>query len=162
MLPSHLSPRIAAAGALTLGWLLAAATPGRAEEPPVKVQIVVILATDRNQKVEDRLKEIAKKVQEKEPSLTGFQVKRSICAKLTPGQEETFKLVDNQKVSVLFKCKTDKDTRCCLTVKPPLMGEITYNTTCDKFLPIITRYQTKDKQRLIIAIMVPPCDAKKK
>src|SRR5262245_33574233 len=144
------------------GFLLGAAVTVRAEEQPIKVQILVILATDQNKKVDGPLMEIAQKVKEKEPSLTGFQVKRRICAKLSPGMEETFKLLDDQSVTVLFKCKTDEDTRCCLTIKPPLMGEITYNTACSKFLPIITRYQTKDKERLIIAIMVPPCESKKK
>ena len=144
-----------------VGWL-AAAPPCRADEPEIKVHIVAILATEKDKQIDPRLKDIAKKVQEKEPQLTGFQVNRCICAKLTAGKEETFKLVDNQTVTVLFKCKTDKDTRCCLTVKAPRMGEVTYNTTCEKFFPIVTRYQTKEKQRLILAIMVPPCEKKKK
>jgi len=44
-----------------------------------------------------------------------------------------------------------------MTIKPPTLGEITYSTTCEKFFPIVTRYVTKDKERLIIAIMVEPC-----
>jgi hypothetical protein len=41
-----------------------------------------------------------------------------------------------------------------------MMGEVEYTTCCGKFFPIITRYQTKDKERLIIAIRVQPCNKK--
>ena len=34
------------------------------------------------------------------------------------------------------------------------MGEITYDTCCGKFLPIITPFRTKDKELLIIAVCV--------
>ena len=46
--------------------------------------------------------------------------------------------------------------RVRLAVKAPLAGEITYTTCCSKFFPIMTRYLTKDNERLIIAIMVKP------
>jgi hypothetical protein len=42
------------------------------------------------------------------------------------------------------------------------MGEITYSCCCGKYFPIITRYQTKDNERLIIAIGVHCCDKEKK
>ena len=47
-------------------------------------------------------------------------------------------------------------------IPPPLVGEITYMTICGKFFPIVTRYQTKDKDRLIIAVMVKPCNGEKR
>jgi hypothetical protein len=32
-----------------------------------------------------------------------------------------------------------------------------YTSACGKFFPIVTRYQTKERERLIIAIMVRCC-----
>ena len=38
-----------------------------------------------------------------------------------------------------------------MTVKPPMVGQITYTTCCEKFFPIVTRHVTKEKDRLITA-----------
>ena len=51
----------------------------------------------------------------------------------------------------------DSKNRVGLTVKAPLQGEIQYTTCCGKFFPIVTRYQTKNKELLIVAIRVQPC-----
>ena len=51
----------------------------------------------------------------------------------------------------------DSKNRVGLTMKAPLQGEIQYTTCCGKFFPIVTRYQTKDKEVLILAIRVQPC-----
>jgi hypothetical protein len=34
-------------------------------------------------------------------------------------------------------------------------------TICDKFLPIVTRYRTTNKELLILAVRVQPCPGKK-
>ena len=47
--------------------------------------------------------------------------------------------------------------RVSLSILAPSMGEIEYQTVCGKFLPIVTRYQTKSKERLILAVRVQPC-----
>jgi hypothetical protein len=47
-----------------------------------------------------------------------------------------------------------------LAVTPPLQGEIVYGCACGKFLPIITRFQTRDGERLILAVRVEPCHRK--
>ena len=44
-----------------------------------------------------------------------------------------------------------------MTIKPPMLGDITYTTCCERFFPIVTRHVTQDKERLIIAIMVEQC-----
>jgi hypothetical protein len=41
------------------------------------------------------------------------------------------------------------------------VGEITYSTICGKCFPIVTRFQTKDRERLIVAVMVRPCNGAK-
>ena len=73
------------------------------------------------------------------------------------GRRRSFKLVEDQFVEVTVKHKSKGGDKVCLVVKPPMVGEIKYSTTCGKFFPIVTRYQTKSQERLIIAIMVPPC-----
>ena len=135
--------------------LAAEPTPQPRAKEEVKVCVLAVLATDQNNKIDKRVECIAKEVQKKEPTLTGFRMATTNCKPLTAGARESFPLVEGEVASVLVegKCKGD---RVRLTVKAPLMGEITYSTTCGKYFPIVTRYQTKDRDRLIIAVMVKP------
>lgn len=135
--------------------LLGGATPGRAQE--VRVTVVVILATDRNTSVDGELECIAKEIRKKEPSLTGFRLGEITRKSLTVGKKETFQLVDDRVATVLVRHGANEKNRVGLTIKPPNMGEVTYSTCCGKFFPIVTRYQTKDRDRLILAIRVQPC-----
>ncbi len=48
----------------------------------------------------------------------------------------------------------DAENRISVSVTPPEQGEIAYRTVPGKFLPIVTRLQTKDRQRLIFAVRV--------
>src|SRR5207245_2211377 len=50
----------------------------------------------------------------------------------------------------------------CRADEPEIKVHIVAILATEKFFPIVTRYQTKEKQRLILAIMVPPCEKKKK
>ena len=136
--------------------LVGAAPKGRAEE--VKVTLVVILATERNSEVARELKSIAREVQKTYPHLTGFRLGEITSKALTVGKKEKFALVDDEVATVLVHHAADSKNRVGLTVKAPLQGEIQYLTCCGKFLPIVTRYQTKeDKECLILAIRVQPC-----
>jgi hypothetical protein len=128
-----------------------------APEEEVDVSVVVILATDRNTTVDEELTCIAKEVQKKHPKLTGFHLEKVICESLPVGKKHTFKLVDEEAATVLIRHGANKQNRVGLTVKAPDQGEITYTTCCGKFFPIVTRYSTKDKERLILAIRVQPC-----
>jgi hypothetical protein len=146
-------------GALAVVAAFQAVTPKvRAQE--VKVTVVTILATKCNNDVDRRLECVAREVRKKEPGLTGFRVERLTCKSVKLGAENSFRLVDNQEATVVVRHGADKNNRVGLTVKPPLMGEVDYTTCCGKFLLIITRYQTKDKERLIIAVRVQPCNKK--
>jgi hypothetical protein len=78
------------------------------------------------------------------------------------GTKETFSLIDCKEAAVTVRHGCDKNGRVELTVKAPCVGEITYITCCKKYFPIMTRYQTKDKDRLIIAVMVQPCKGGRK
>jgi hypothetical protein len=132
----------------------------RAEEK-IHVTVVAIFATDQNKKVEPRLECLAKEVQKTDPKLTGFRLAKCSCQKVEVGKKVEFPLVENEVAAVVVKHGCDKEDRVGLTVKAPLVGEIAYSCACGKFFPIMTRYQTKDKERLIIAIRVQPCPCKK-
>jgi hypothetical protein len=135
--------------------LFFAASSVSAEE--VKVTVLAIFATDKNSNVDADLKEIAERVQAKEPKLTGFRQGRqsSKSVAVGDGSKESFALVEDQVVTVAVDAVMKNKIR--MTIKPPTLGEITYSTTCEKFFPIVTRHVTKDKERLIIAIMVEQC-----
>lgn len=144
--------------------LLAAAPAALAqqpkEEPRVQVTVLAILATDKNKTVDPQLKCVAQKVQKMEPDLTGFRIARTSTRSIEVSKASKFMLVEGVPVSVTVEQGPDKDNRVGLTIKPPQLGEICYLSCCGKFFPIVTRYQTKDKERLIIAIMVEPCKKK--
>ena len=126
----------------------------------VKVTVVAVLATSQNKDVDDKLECLAKEVQKKEPNLTGFQIHRCTCKELSVGDKFKFPLVPGEFAEVSIQKGPGKNDRVGLTIKPPLAGEITYTSCCGKFFPIVTRYQTKDKERLIIAIRVQCCKEK--
>jgi hypothetical protein len=143
--------------ALVAGGLAGPRAAG-AQEPKIKVTVVAILATDRTKSVDPELECLAREVRKQEPRLTGFRLVRCTCKSLALGTSEPFPLVDREVASVTVEHGADKDNRVSLRVKPPLVGEIDYTCACGKFFPIMTRYLTKDKERLIIAIMVRPCN----
>lgn len=139
---------------LTVG-LVGSVARGGAEE--VKVTVVVILATDRNSDVAHELNRIAQEVRKKYPHLTGFRLEQITCKSLPVGESEKFALIDEEVATVVVRHAADSKNRVGLTVKAPLQGEIQYTTCCGKFLPIVTRYETKAGDRLILAIRVQPC-----
>ena len=135
--------------------LLGAGPCGPAEE--VKITIAVILATDRNKVVDRDVKCVAEAVQKNYPNLTGFRLERIAWESLAVGKSKQFALVDDEVATVLVRHGADSKNRVGLTMKAPLQGEIQYTTCCGKFFPNVTRYQTKDKEVLILAIRVQPC-----
>jgi hypothetical protein len=123
----------------------------------IKVTVVAVLATSQNKDVDSKLECLAKEVQKKEPNLTGFKIHRCSCKELSVDQKFEFPLVGKEVAEVSIQKGPGKDDRVRLTIKPPLAGEIIYTSCCGKFFPIITGYQTKDKERLIIAVRVQCC-----
>jgi len=140
--------------------LVLLAQPIRAADE-IRICVVAILATDRDATIDPKVRCIAREVQKQEPQLTGFRLATTNCKPLAVGAKETFALVENEVATVTLQQGMDKEDRVRLTVKAPLVGEITYTTVCSKCFPIITRYQTIDKDRLIIAVLVrQPCKGK--
>jgi hypothetical protein len=141
---------------LPLAAVLASDSPARADDD-VHVSVVSILASTKSDKVDERVECIAEQMKKKDPKLTGFKVDRMTCKDLAVGVKDCFEVVDRQKVCVTVEKKCDKDGRVCVKVEPPTLGAITYTTCCDKFLPLVTRYKTKDGDVLIIAVRVRTC-----
>jgi hypothetical protein len=127
------------------------------DDDEVHVTVVSILATKNNAKVDPKLKELAQKIKAKKPDLTGFQIDKLCCESLPVGKAIEMKMVENQKAVVTVLQAADEKNQVRLMVKAPCVGEICYTTCCGKFFPIVTCYQTKDKECLIIAVMVKPC-----
>ena len=144
-------------GSLVVLAFVAAARGGDDEKEPVEVSLIAILATDRNDKVDPKLACIARQVRRTHKELTGFQMATVTSKSLTVGNRYVFEVVGAQKVGVTVQQGADEKDRVQVKVAPPGMGEITYDTCCGKFLPIVTPFRTKDKELLIVAVCVRPC-----
>jgi hypothetical protein len=131
-----------------------------ADDDKVTVSVVTILATDKNDKVEKKLAGIATEVQKRNAKLTGFQSVKETRMDVALNSAVKFTLVEDQVVTINVERGADKDNKNTIKVLPPTLGEITYYTSCGKFLPIITEYKTKDGEVLIIGIRVQPCKDK--
>jgi len=152
------TPRLA--GLLVL--ICCALDPAPAVEEPkrVKVTVVTILATDKSDEVDPRLKGIAAEVRKMDPQLKGFKLVSMANKSLAVDEKASFPLVEEQTAQVVIRHSADPNNRVSLAVTPPWQGEITYRAVCGKFLPIVTRYQAKGKERLILAVRVQPCNGK--
>jgi hypothetical protein len=136
--------------------------PGPQEKSPpnVKVTVVAILASETDDKVACELKCLAEHVQKKHPKLKGFKVGTIVCKSIPVGEKVRIPLIDEKEVEVEVQEGINKKKCVCLGVRAPCQGEMVYETVCDKFFPIVTRYRTKDKQTLIIAVRAQPCHGK--
>src|SRR5437870_1371154 len=148
---------------LALAAGLLPSTPAvRAAEGEVRVTLVAILATGRDQEVDAKLKDIAEEVRKKHPALTGFRLGPMSCKTVVVGKRETFDLVEGQVATITVLHPADKNDKVCLKVKAPHWSEFSYSTVCGKFFLIMTPYQTKANDQLLIAIAVNPCKGKEK
>jgi hypothetical protein len=130
------------------------------DKEKVRVCVIAILATEKNDKVDRKLECIAKEVQKTEPKLTGFRLAHMSCQSVEVGSKKDFELVEEQQATVTIAPPEEKDNHYRIKLTPPKMGQITYTSTCGKFLPVMTRFRTKDDEVLIIAVRVNPCRRK--
>ena len=147
---------------LPLAFALCAAGNARAcpWDDEVQVTVVSILATEKNAKVDKELKDLAKKIQERRPNLTGFKIDTQNRETIPVGQAKEFVFCENQKGIVTVRQGADANNQVQLKVKLPCVGCVCYTTCCGKFFPIATCYTTKKGESLIIAVMVKPCKGK--
>lgn len=131
---------------VVVGLMVLAGGAARAQEARrVKVTVVVILASERSDEVDPLLKCIADEVRKHNPSLRGFSL-ASMAWKSLPVDEKTaFPLIESQTAEVVVHSCADKQNRVCLGLKPPWQGAIVYRIVCGKFLPVVTRYKTRER-----------------
>jgi hypothetical protein len=141
--------------ALALGVVLAAGAAAAAEE--VRVCVIAIVATERNDKVDPKLTCIAREVQKKNPKLKGFTFTDLGCKSVTVGEPKEFKLPGDEVATITVRRAADEHNRVRLEVKPPRMKRISYETICGKFLAIMTPVHTGDGDVVILAVRVTPC-----
>jgi len=143
------------------GWLLSGVAVAAEEQPVgVRVSVVAILASKTSDEIDPRLKDIAKEIRKKDDGFKGFRVGKMTCKSIPVNAAEAFELVADQKASITVLKPADRDNRVQLKISPPKVGDITYTTTCGKFFPIMTTYQTPNGEFLIIAVRVQPCNKK--
>jgi len=139
------------------GLLAALFLAGCPNDEPVRVTIVVVLATSQNSTVDPKLADLAKEVQKRDETLTGFKIKAAEAKSIPIGDGHTFELLDKEVLRVRVERSRDDEGRINLTIKPPGLEKITYHCTCGKYFPVVTPYQTKGGEVLIIAVMAKPC-----
>jgi hypothetical protein len=155
----NLATRLLSGVAIMLAVLVTGGAGACGPDGKIKVTLVVILASEEGNTIDPRLKAIAAEVQELNPSLKSFKLKTMTSKSLATGEKGTFALIDDKTAQVIVQHGADKNNKVALAIIPPDQGEIVYRTVCGKFLPIITRCQTKGKERLILAVRVQPCQA---
>ncbi len=142
--------------------LLAAALPVPlvfGGEEPIEVTVVTILAST-NGGVGKNLEKIAEAVQQKNPEFKGFVLKKLERETLGKGKKHVFPLMDKEVLEVKVEEKTDDQGRPILTIKAPTVAELKYGCCCGVYFPILTKYETPNGERLIVAIMTKHCPKK--
>src|SRR5437763_13340927 len=114
--------RIALALGLALAAIAAAAAGGPAQTDDVRVTIAAIMASTQHQTVDPKLRDFAREVQKREPSLSGYKVGQTDSRALPVGQKESFKVVDDATTDITVLGKDDTGERVRLAVKAPLIG----------------------------------------
>ena len=144
--------------------VVAVVTPRECQpEPgqPVRITVVTVLATGANTTIDNRLSDLAKEVQKRDPALTGFRIHTTEAKSVAPGDSAAFELIDRQKLVVKVDRPRDEQGRVGLKIRPPGLGEVTYTCTCDRFFPVVTPHRTREGETLIVAVMARPCMLKK-
>ncbi len=127
------------------------------EYKKVKVSVVVILASEKGTTIHPQLKHVAAEIRKLHPEFTSFSLHSMKWESVAPNMPLAFETVEEKEVVIVVKHGANRDNKVSLSVAAPTVGKIDYETVCGKFLPIVTRYDTQSKQRLILAIRVQPC-----
>ena len=136
---------------------LSLAFSAKLEERPIKVTVLIVLATDKNHDIDAKLKPIAEVVSKRESKLTGFKLHQTVQNSIRDGESGVLVLLEKQVLRVKIEQPRNAAGRAKLTIRPPGTGDITYECVCGKYLPVVTPYVTKNGERLILAIMASPC-----
>ncbi len=145
--------------------LLAGLTiPSSAGEPekdhPVRVTVVVILASTDNNVVDRKLSSLAKEMEKRQSELVGFQMSQVLQKSVPVGRSHSFDLGNNQTLKVTIDQPKGKDGRAGLTLTTTAGGEVSYTCACDKFFPLVTEHKTRCGRTLMVAVGAKPCTGK--
>lgn len=148
---------------LTFAFLLIF-SPVRAEDPPpVRLTVVVVMATSKNEKVHPKLTGLAQELQKNKDTekLTGYRIEVTHQESVPVGKSHTFKLVEDHTLKVTVESPKDKTGRIAVTLEASgVKGEMKYACVCDKFVPVVTPHVNKEGEQLIIAVLAKPCTGK--
>jgi len=137
-------------------------SPACPTDDPVRVTVVIVLASETDKKVDRALVNLAKAVQNRDPKLVGFRVHATAEKSIAVGASATIALVEKQELKVTVTRPKGEDGRIALTLSAPGVDFVTYGCACDKFFPIATDYRTKKGELVVVAIMAKPCTLGKK
>lgn len=132
-----------------------------ADEKPVRVTVVVVLASEKEGKIEPKLRQLAAEVRKRNKDLKSFKLAESMAKSIPIGDSATFELIDKQMLKVTVERPRDENGQVGLTIKPPQLGKVTYRCVCDKFFPVITPHKTSKGEHLIVVVMAKPCTLNK-
>jgi hypothetical protein len=127
---------------------------------PVRVTVVVVLASTQHDEINPKIKTLADEIRKREPKLTGFRMESVLQHSLALGESHTFSLPEKLELKVTIHKSKDKNNRVGLGLVPPGLDEIAYTCTCEKFFPVLTPKKIASGERLIIAVMAKPCTGK--
>jgi hypothetical protein len=136
---------------------LSAEPPQPPQPEKIRLSVVAICAHNRDDRIDPRLTCMADEIKKAVPQLTGFKMGKMSRKEVPVGGRETFELVDDQVATVTVVQAADKENLIQIKLTPPQMGEVTYETSCGRFFTIITKYRTRNKEVLILAVRVQPC-----
>lgn len=147
---------------LALAAGLTAATPAGEPEKdlPIRVTVVVILASADNNVVDKKLTSLAKEMEKRNSDLVGFQLSHVIQKSIPVGRSHAFDLGESQTLKVTIDQPKGKDGRAGLTLTTSRGGEVSYTCACDKFFPLVTEHKTKCGRTLMVAVGAKPCTGK--
>ncbi len=110
------------------------------DKKPVELEIWVIRATKKNDKISPELKEIADRLK-KELNYTGFKLEKKIPGKAELGKPFSTDLISSYKATVTPTTRSKKDIQ--------FKVEVTQKTGKDKDKPVISATQTVELGKLL-------------
>ena len=125
-----------------------------ADAPKAHVTVVSIVASNKDTTIDEKAQEIAREVHKKSPELIGFRIATTTGRTIPMGSKESFGTVDENEVVIEVSPAEDDTVRYAVQVKVPTVSSLSYKCVGGKFFPIVTGYETKNGERLIIAVMV--------
>jgi hypothetical protein len=126
----------------------------------VRVTVVAIHATDKDDKIDPKLAELAEKLKKKNPKWTGFRMGKQSHESVEVGKKAEFEFCKGQFAVITVRHGADEKNRVGLKVKCPCTGEISYTACCGKWFPVCTGCKAEKGECLIIAVMIEPCKDK--